>query len=211
LVADGKGDEYVKGVQIYGLKKPKNKLERIITTTREISKKALEINADIYHFHDPELIFVGLKLLKKGKKVIYDVHEDLPRQRFVKKYGKVFRPILERLIEKIEAYAVRKFSAVLTATQHIMERFKGMNTNLYTLFNFPIIAEFSDSHHNWEERQNKIAYIGDIILERGIIEMVSAIENIEVELDICGKFSDKGLRESVEQLPGWQKVNFHGY
>tara|TARA_R110002051_G_scaffold305773_1_gene375945 strand:- start:188 stop:1204 length:1017 start_codon:yes stop_codon:yes gene_type:complete len=211
LVADGKGDDYVKGVKIHGLKKPKNKLERIIKTTREISKKAIEINADVYHFHDPELIFVGLKLLKKGKKVVYDVHEDLPRQRFVKKYGKIFRPFLEKLLEEIEAYAVRKFSAVLTATPHIMARFSGMNNNLYTLCNFPIIAEFSNSPVNWEKKEIKIAYIGDIILERGIIEMVKAIENIEVTLDICGKFSDKGLRQSVELLPGWRKVKFHGY
>tara|TARA_R110002049_G_scaffold116881_1_gene269718 strand:- start:6311 stop:7303 length:993 start_codon:yes stop_codon:yes gene_type:complete len=210
-VADGKGDECVNGVNIFGLKRPKGKLDRILNTTRAIYKKALEINADVYHFHDPELILVGLKLIRYGKKVVYDVHEDLPRQRFVKKYGKMFRPVLEKLLEQIEAYAVHRFSAVFTATPHIMKRFIGMNNNLHTLCNFPLIAEFNSYPVKNEQKKNKIAYVGDIILERGICEMVKSIDNLDVELDICGKFSDKGLRETVELLPGWRKVNFYGY
>ncbi len=211
LVADGKDDEFINGVKIFGLKKPKNKFARLFKTTKAIYKKSLEINADVYHFHDPELILVGLKLIKLGKKVVYDVHEDLPRQRFIKKYGKVFRPVFEKLLEQIEIYAVRRFSAVFTATPHIMERFIGVNDNLNTLCNFPIISEFNDAQIKSEQKRNKIAYVGDIILERGICEMVKSIENIDVQLDICGKFSDKGLRETVELLPGWKKVNFYGY
>jgi len=44
----------------------------------EIGKKALEVDAEVYHFHDPDLLFLALKLKKKGKKVIYDVHENYP-------------------------------------------------------------------------------------------------------------------------------------
>ena len=41
-------------------------------------KRVKESSADVFHFHDPELIFLGLyvKLFKK-KKVIYDIHEDI--------------------------------------------------------------------------------------------------------------------------------------
>ncbi|MEM5647604.1 glycosyltransferase [Bacillus cereus] len=41
--------------------------------------KALREKAEVYHFHDPELLIVGyfLKIFTKSK-VIYDMHEDFP-------------------------------------------------------------------------------------------------------------------------------------
>ena len=52
----------------------------MLFTAKDIYKKALEIDADIYHFHDPELLPYGLKLKKKGKSVIFDSHENYSEQ-----------------------------------------------------------------------------------------------------------------------------------
>ncbi len=79
------------------------RINRFLRSTRKIYQKALEIDADIYHFHDPELIPYGLKLLKKGKKVIYDVHEDVPRQILGKYWINPFlRKIISYMFEKYE-------------------------------------------------------------------------------------------------------------
>ncbi|KAB5488838.1 MULTISPECIES: glycosyltransferase family 4 protein [Flagellimonas] len=212
IVADGKSNEVRFGVNIIGVPKPNNKISRLLFTTKHIYKKALEVDAQIFHFHDPELIPVGLKLMRKGKKVVYDVHEDLPRQRFVKKFGTVlFRKPLEIILERVEKYAVSKFSAVFTSTPFINKRFEGVNKNLNTLCNFPVLSEFESDQVKWSEKSNKVSYVGDLILERGVYEMVRAVENIDVELSICGRFSDPGLKEGVEQLSGWNKVKYHGY
>ena len=45
------------------------------------------MRARFYHFHDPELLFVGLLLrLCTSAKVIYDAHEDLPATIYAKTY-----------------------------------------------------------------------------------------------------------------------------
>ena len=49
------------------------KLYRIFKLSKVAYKLAQESNADIYHFHDPELLRIGLKLSRKGKKVIYQM------------------------------------------------------------------------------------------------------------------------------------------
>ena len=64
VVQHGK-DEIIDGVQIKGVKTPKNRIERMMKTAKQVYKRALECNADIYHFHDPELIPIGLKLKRK--------------------------------------------------------------------------------------------------------------------------------------------------
>jgi len=50
----------------------------VIVTTARVLWRALHVRAAVYHFHDPELIPVGLILRALGKHVIYDVHEDVP-------------------------------------------------------------------------------------------------------------------------------------
>ena len=86
IVADGLGDEKNNSVQIVDVGKLQGRINRIFKTTRNIFIKAIELDSDIYHLHDPELIPVGLKLKKLGKKVIFDIHENVAEQIKDKEY-----------------------------------------------------------------------------------------------------------------------------
>jgi len=78
IIADGKGDQVSDNISIYDVGIESGRINRIFKITEKVAKRALELNCDVYRFHDPELIFAGLKLKKLEKKVIFDMHENVP-------------------------------------------------------------------------------------------------------------------------------------
>jgi glycosyltransferase involved in cell wall biosynthesis len=210
-VADNNGDEIKNGVNIYDVGIPRNRIERILKTGKKIYKKALEINADVYHFHDPELIPIGLKLRKKGKKVIYDIHEDVPRQILYKDY--IFKPIRKLIslcFEIYENYSSKKFNALITATPFINHRFLKLNKNSININNYPIIKEF-DINVKLEHKKREICYIGGISAIRGIKELIDSMEYIDGNLNLAGKFETEQFRKEVIIKNGWKKVKEYGF
>ena len=100
-----------KGVQIIQVPvDSSSRLKRILFGAKAVYQKALEVDADIYEFHDPELLPYGVKLARKGKKVIFDSHEDYPTQIMEKEWIPVFlRKIISGVYKAYETHAVKKF------------------------------------------------------------------------------------------------------
>ena len=212
IVADGQGDEFKNKVYIYDVGRCGGRLCRITKSVRAVFKKGLELDCDIYHLHDPELLPIGLKLKKFGKKVIFDAHEDLPIQILSKPY--LNKPILRALsflVTGYQNYVCSRFDAVICATDFIKDKFLKVNPNSFTVKNYPIIGEFKNSC-NWDRKQNEVCYIGSISEVRGIKEIVKALEFLpNVRLNLAGKFNDKELEKEVKSYKGWQQVNELGF
>src|SRR6185436_13917191 len=86
LIAPGAERGTRDGVQLEPVPLRKNRFTRMLLGPLAVCRKAFQENADLYHFHDPELIPAGLVLRATGKRVIYDIHEDLPRTISYKPY-----------------------------------------------------------------------------------------------------------------------------
>lgn len=207
LVVQHEKDEEINGVQIKRIEKPQNRKERILRTTKQVYKRAVECNADIYHFHDPELIPVGLKLKRKGKKVIYDVHEDVPRQVLSKHWIPVpLRKVVSWAVEKMENYAAKRFDYIVTATPFIRDRFLKLNKHTVDINNYPLLSELHIPEVNWDKKKKVVCYVGGIGHIRGINEMVEAIGMTDYHLLLAGKFDSYAEREVVINMPGWEQV-----
>ena len=70
------------GIQIFGIKKQSSLFQKILhklargKSWGNFIKKAIEINAEVYHAHEPQTAFIGLKIQSHTKaKLIYDAHE----------------------------------------------------------------------------------------------------------------------------------------
>lgn len=213
VVADGKGNEVKDSVYINDVGGFKGRQDRMVNAPRAILKKALEIEADLYHLHDPELIPMGLKLKKLGKKVIFDAHEDLPNQIQSKHYlNSITKKALSVAVRNYERFACSRLDGIVAATPHIRDKFLKINHNTVDINNYPRIEEFSISESTMIAT-NQVCYIGGLASVRGIKEMVNALEltKSQVTLKIAGNFADKNLEEKVIEMSGWQDVTFLGY
>jgi len=70
LIAQNDKNETIDGVQFIALQKAKNRIYRISCSTFKIFLLALKQNADIYHFHDPELLPVGVLLMACQRPIV---------------------------------------------------------------------------------------------------------------------------------------------
>lgn len=211
IVADGKGAEEFMGYKIIDVGIAKNRIVRMIMLTKKIFKKALDQCADIYHFHDPELIPAGIKLIKRGKKVVYDVHEDVPRDLQSKYYlPSWFRNAIARIFEKYEDRSAAKLSFIITATPFILKRFRKINTQSEVINNYPKLNELTVADRNIQ-KENAVCYIGDITLIRAAKEILDAVGKTGGMLHLAGNFETENLEKELKGHPFWQKVIFHGF
>lgn len=187
LVAAGDNRE-TEGVHIIGCgQMPKGRRARIVY------EKALEIDCDIYHLHDPELLPYGVKLKHYGKKVIFDSHEDVPEDISRKRWIPVWlRKTISSLYKRYESYAVDKFDAVVTSTPHIAELFTSRVAKVVNINNYPRLDDINFSEESFRSRGAVICYAGGISEERGEGIMHDVMREIDGCLILAGPFDRNG-------------------
>jgi glycosyltransferase involved in cell wall biosynthesis len=216
LIAQHDRDEMVDGVKIVALPKPRNRFARIFGLTWRAFHLSLRERAEIYHFHDPELLPIGvlLKIFTRAK-VIYDVHEDVPEQILTKHWIPcLLRRPLAGVFNTFEKLLARALDAVVVATEGIAEKFAQLKP--IVIHNYPDLGMLPNSSTRHGEGKEKVlVYVGGISKIRGAIEMVRALENLnsawDVRLDLTGKFESPELEQELRGLPGYRRVRFLGW
>lgn len=212
LVVAADGDSYSEnGVKV--IKTPVNyrsRPGRIFKAPRTLCRKVEELNPDVVHFHDPELLLCVKRLKRKGFKVIYDVHEDLPRQILSKAWipGWI-RKLLSVLVERYENSRAAMADHVITATPFIANRFRKVNPATSDVRNYPIPEEFAGVSAKRQVPPH-LCYVGGITAIRGIYEMLKAVEEMDALLELAGPVESDELLNSIKQMPGWRKSIYHG-
>lgn len=208
-------DEIIDGVKIHSLKKRNTgRIIRFFYSIKDGLAAILFKDYDIIHFHDPELIPLGVFLKILGCKVIYDVHEDISQQVYSKKYiPNWLCNIVSAFCRYIELIAILNFDGFSCATPFIGRRFPKRKTQIVQ--NFPIVNELtSPITGSYEKRKKQVCYIGVISEVRGIIEIIRAMEYVEtpnVILALGGNFSPKALENKILGEKGWNFCKYYGF
>ena len=203
-------DSVVEGIRIVALPEVRSKIRRILFLPIRALSLALSEKASLYHFHDPELLFIGylLKLLT-GKFVVYDAHEDFPSTVFARDWiPDQLMWILSRIVNLLELTISRKFDAVITADPAVAQRFSGVHQKVIILLNVPPRAIVNDPPAEYEKREKSLVHIGSLSRSRGVWFLLEVVEqlvlmNVEFLLDIYVKTTPENILEGLsDQITG---------
>ncbi len=219
VIAQNDKDQMVNGIKVIALKKVKNRIHRMLGLTVQTLFKSLHQKADIYHFHDPELLPIGIILkLFSGNKIIYDVHEDYSKQILYKShFPKIIRSSISLLIRMTEYLSSKLFDGIITATDDILRKFS-YHKRAVSIKNYPILSYFTgiinkDNREHCKSKVFNLVYVGNISKERGIIEMIRALEYINqpIKLSLYGNYDSNSYESELCNLKGYEKVEFLGW
>lgn len=212
LVADGLPGETVDGVFIRSVveEKPRSRPERMTRTASAMLREALREDADIYHFHDPELLRIGVQLKRRGKTVIYDVHESISDTITDRDY--LPRPML-RALARVAGWedrrGARKMDAIVTVTPFLASRYESYGCKTALVCNFPTLDDFPAP--DMEKREMSMCCSGARVdYSRGIVEMIECAQRTDLPLHIFGVMHDAMYRE-LERRDKKHLARVHGF
>lgn len=219
LIAQHDRDEIVDRIKIISVPRPKNRFERMTKTIWKVYQKALKVDADIYHFHDPELILIGMLLKHNGKKIIYDMHENVPKSINDKSW---IIPALRNLISRLVYLGEKNF---LVDIPLIFAEASYCNDYSWakkytTVLNMPLIDQLSPSQkiNTLENGKFSIAYMGVVTALRGSMITIEAlkslkVQGIEVRFECIGPIDNAHKAQLLKLCEEYNlnDIRFYGY
>lgn len=213
FVADGLGDETKNGVHVVDVGASRGRMDRIRNAPGRILAAAVSRDEDLYHLHDPELWSIGLKLKRSGRRVIFDSHEDVPRQMLSKPYlNRATLWLISQWLRRYEAWVCKRFDGIVAATPFIRDKFLNINPVTVDVNNYPLADELA-SDISWQNKRAEVCYVGGIGRIRGILEVVQAMTKVQspARLNLCGRFIEANVELAAKASAGWSRVNELGY
>lgn len=212
----------INNIKILGLPRWKKETDRI-KSWWTLLKRGLSSDADVIHFHDPELIPVGflIKMIKKVK-VIYDIHEhvvyDIMDKSWIPRY---LRSMVKNLYILVEKICLPRFDAIIYTTPIVGERYYKIGRKVVSIENYPQLELFDNSVN--VEPANGIptmVYLGRVKKERGVKEAIFAFGEVVDKLpnarfliigDIVPESFDNELKKLVNDMHLEKNVSFLGF
>lgn len=173
----------LEGVEIIPVPKKGGRLRRWLEI-RKVVKRAEALDADLYHFHNIELIAPMARLRKRtGAPVIYDAHEHHPDAMMTKSYIPApLRRLVADYVDRTERRYVPLFEAVVVADDALARRYTELGARrVLTLHNFPPLDLFKPGTIMPFDRPT-LLYVGSISAVRGFADMLETIDLVRQEM-----------------------------
>jgi len=167
-----------------------------------------DLDPDVAHFHDIELIPVGVWLKHRtDARVVYDAHENYPHLIHDRDWiPDPLRPILDRTVPTAEAKAAEYFDGVIAATEWIEASLRDRGvSDVRTVHNFPKTTGIQFDTDGPTYDTITLVYAGYLSDIRGLSQMIDVVAELRsrgrsVDLVCFGKFVDESVDRSARSL-----------
>jgi glycosyltransferase involved in cell wall biosynthesis len=208
------------GVTVKGVARPSSRWRRL-TGLLSFYSLCRKERADVYHFHDFELLPIGWLLKKRAAcKVIYDCHENYPETAYERAWlPDWIRPMLSRFIAWLEPALARSLDGVVCVVPDQQARLQQAGCNTLLIRNLPRLEVFAAAYERCPHKENQLVYLGGLSAVRGARIMVDIMVELaathpQVQLLCIGPFnepfveketrayvSDLGMADTIRYIP----------
>ena len=212
--------EVIDGVKCISLYCPiKNNLELLRKRNKMSLEAALQVDADIYHLHEPELLPIGMRLKRKGKIVIFDSHEyygwqlrdNIHKIKIIKTPAFLMK-VLGNLYMRYEKRVCMKIDGVVqVCTMNGVDYFDHRCRKTLFIRNLPSLSDYTRKTPLDYSQGPSVAMIGGITKERGISQLVEAAHLAKAKLLLAGAFTPKTYEGELKALPAYSCVDYKGF
>lgn len=217
LIATHSQDETVEGIPVRSIPKPKNRFQRMFGTALKVTRRAWHENAAIYHIHDPELLIWSQVHRLRGKTVIFDMHENMPKSILSKTW---IKPPLRRAVaftyRCLERIMLWRMPIVFAETSYAND-YKWVDKRHCTILNMPVVDDLITIQED-KIPSSAIGYIGDVRPIRGsmvILESLNCLKQMgrEVSFECVGRIPDSHheVMEAYIDQHQLEHVKLYGY
>lgn len=208
----------VDGVYIHAVIKARSKLGRVFGTGFLVTRKAFKILADIYHFHDPELIPWCILLKLVGRRVVMDVHEDYPAQVYGMDWiPRPFRKPVSFIVRGLERLGAAAFNGIVTTDDILGKRFEPLKRKgrVVSAQNYPIINPEvrAQRSHISKYAARRILFLGGLVRARCAQEFIAALEmldGLKFEAYVGGNHNEEDILSVFKRSEAWNKIKYLG-
>ena len=205
----------IDGLSVVELPVPSSLLGRLMNAMR-ILKTGVVGGARVIHFHDPELIWIGLVLKIFRKKVVYDVHEDLQAVAQIRSWiPQSLKKAIGFLAHSVELIGQWLFDGLILAEDSYMNNFSRHN-RIIVVRNF---VRVSTQPLKIDLTSNNVFYAGSVTIARGVGDLLKALallqrEGKKIGAVIAGNMpvsESKAINQLISALPNPETVHLTGY
>jgi len=200
------------GIKIIGVPHWHNTWERIRAMVK-IVKLANKEKADVYHFHDPDMLIPALVLKAMTKKpFIYDIHEYF-NITFSSRFPDIWplRQLIGGMVWCTETLLGASFRNISAVYNEHRRKFKILGCRTVHTPNYASIADFVPnpvSDEEWNGRINKIIFTGSLAPDRGALlipEIARLVKKVRPDAEFLvtrrfhNEFQEKAMMDKLNQ------------